>query len=99
MNGRRLKTDYRIDEFEIEDIEKIDMLYEQREKISIIETSMQKFKNEDIKIFNLYYYCGKRNKEISKILNLSEFTVKQRLYRIRKKLKKDLEKRGYSYGK
>ena len=36
--------------------------------------------------------------EISKKLNISEFNVKSRLYRIRKKLKKELEKGGYSYG-
>ena len=37
-----------------------------------------------------------RIKEISNILNISEFNVKSRLYRIRKKIKKELEKGGYS---
>ena len=35
--------------------------------------------------------------EIANIMNIPEFKVKSRLYRIRKKLKKELEKGGYSY--
>ena len=38
-------------------------------------------------------------KEISKILNISESKVKTKLYRIRKKLKKELKEGGYGYGK
>lgn len=34
--------------------------------------------------------------EIANILNISEFNVKSRLYRIRKKIKKELLKGGYS---
>ena len=36
-------------------------------------------------------------KEIAKILNIKENKIKSRLCRIRKKIKKILEKRGYSY--
>ena len=78
-------------------MKKIDMLLEQREKIYLIEKSLNKLKKEDVEIFNLYYYSGRKNKEISKILNISEFAVKQKNYRIRKKIKKDLEKGGYSF--
>lgn len=78
-------------------MKKIDMLLEQREKINIIENTIKKLKKEDIEVFNLYYYLGKKNKEISKMLNISEFAVKQKIYRIRKKIKKDLEKGGYSF--
>lgn len=82
----------------IQDLVKVDMLYEQREKISIIEKTLKDMKKEDIDIFNLYYYSSMKIKEISKVLNISEFSVKSRLYRIRKKAKKELEKGGYSNG-
>ena len=54
-------------------------------------------KQEDKDIFVLYYYNSKSMKEIAKILNIKENKIKSRLCRIRKKIKKILEKRGYSY--
>ncbi len=84
-------------QYDIQDLKKIDMLLEQREKIDLIEKTLMKLKKEDIEVFNLYYYSGRKNKEISKILNISEFAVKQKIYRIRKRIKKDLEKGGYSF--
>lgn len=80
----------------IQDFKKIDMMCEQREKISIIEQTVKKMKKEDISIFNLYYYSSMKIKEISKNLNVSEFNIKSRLYRIRKRIKKELVKGGYS---
>ena len=74
---------------------KIDLIYEEREKIEAIETILNKMSKEDITIFNLYYYEERKIKEIAKILNFSEFKIKSRLYRIRKKIKKELEKGGY----
>ena len=73
------------------------MLYEQREKERLIKKSLKEMKQEDIDIFNLYYYSSKRIKEIAIILNFSELKIKSKLFRIRKKIKKDLEKGGYSY--
>ena len=84
-------------QYDIQDLKKIDMLLERREKIDLIEKTLMKLKKEDIEVFNLYYYSGRKNKEISKILNISEFAVKQKIYRIRKRIKKDLEKGGYSF--
>lgn len=82
----------------IQDCAKIDMICEQREKISIIEKTVKNMKNDDIFIFNLYYYSAMKISEIANILNVSEFNVKSRLYRIRKKIKKELQKGGYSDG-
>lgn len=79
------------------DNNKMDMICEEREKIAIVEKCIKKMKQEDITIFNLYYYSAKKNKEIAKLLNVSEFSVKSRLFRIRKKIKKELEKGGYSF--
>ena len=51
---------------------------------------MEKMKEQDKDIFNLYYYGNRKINEISKILKITEFNVKSRLHRIRKKLKKEL---------
>ena len=76
----------------------IDMICEEREKISIIEKTVKTMKENDIFIFNLYYYSAMKISEIANILNISEYNVKSRLYRIRKKVKKELQKGGYSDG-
>lgn len=94
-----ISINYDIDDYEnrIFDNKTIDMLYEQREKERLIKKSLKEMKQEDIDIFNLYYYSSKRIKEIAIILNFSELKIKSKLFRIRKKIKKDLEKGGYSY--
>lgn len=70
---------------------------EENEKTRIIMEELKNMKEEDRKIFKSYYYSSKKIKDISKELNISEIKVKSRLSRIRKKLKKELEKRGYGY--
>ena len=62
---------------------------------NLIEKALENMKEEDREIFLLYYYESKKIKEISKDLNISESKVKTKLHRIRKKLKKELEKGGY----
>ena len=96
---RNINFNVDISEYEnvIQDFFRIDMICEQREKISIIKRKVNSMKKEDILIFNLYYYSSKSIKEISKMLNISEFSVKSRLYRIRKRINKELEKGGYTY--
>lgn len=75
-----------------------DMFYEQ-EKIGFIENIVLNLDEESKEIFILFYYEQRKVKEISKILNISESKVKTKLYRIRKKLKKELKEGGYGYGK
>ena len=82
--------------------EEIDVTHkqiEENEKINILNNQLIKMKEEDKNIFTYYYYKSKKIKEISIMMGISEIKVKSRLSRIRKKLKKELEKRGYSYGK
>ena len=87
----------------IEDFQ--DLLYEQKdnirieenEKLDILINQLMQMKEEDKKIFTYYYYKSKSIKEISVILKISQIKAKSRLSRIRKKMKKELEKRGYSY--
>ena len=46
-------------------------------------------KEIDKKIFLEFYYSGKTIKDIAKEQNITTFSVKQRLYRIRNKIKKE----------
>lgn len=95
--ARKQQKNYNIEDYEniIEGNNPIDLKIEQREKIQAIETILNKMSKEDITIFNLYYYEERKIKEIANILNFSELKIKSKLYRIRKKIKKDLEKGGY----
>ena len=71
---------------------------EEKDRNSIILNELDRMTKEDENIFTYYYYYSYSMKEISKKLKISEKKVKSRLFRIRKKLKKELEKWGYSYG-
>lgn len=70
---------------------------EENEKINILTNGLTKMKEEDKNIFIYYYYQSKSIEDISGLLKISQIKVKSRLSRIRKKLKKELEKRGYGY--
>ena len=74
-------------------------LAEQNEKSLIIQNMIDSMKSEEQKIFISFYYKGKKIKEISKELNISEMKVKVILHRQRKTIKKKLKERGYDYGK
>lgn len=71
--------------------------YEQIEKTRIIEESLNCMPKEDKDMFVLYYYFSKSIKEISNELNCSEFKIKSKLFRIRKKIRTNLERGGYRY--
>ena len=91
-----IHTDIADHENQVQDSFKIDMFCEQREKIEIINKTLESMKKVDIEIFELYYYSSMKYNEIAKILNISVFSIKSKLFRIRKKIKKELLKRGYS---
>ena len=80
----------------IQDFVRVDMICEQREKINILEKTVNQLKEDDVLIFNLYYYSSMKITEIAKALNITDFNVKMRLHRIRKKIKKEFSKGGYS---
>ena len=61
-------------------------------EISKIEKKLENMKEIDKKVFLDFYYSSKSIKDIAKKYNISEFSVKQRLYRIRKKIKKEAQK-------
>ena len=94
---RKLKIDYNIDDYEgflIDNMED----YEKREKEIIINRQLNKISEIDRKIFIMFYYNSNKIKEIAEQLDISEISVKTKLFRIRKKIKKELERQGYSYG-
>lgn len=95
---RTIKVNFDIDDYKnnILDSKQMDMVYEEREQTSIIEKIVGNMKKEDINIFNMYYYSGMKIKEISNKLNVSEFKIKSKLYRIRKKIRKEFKEGGYS---
>lgn len=98
----KLRTNKMICDFELaEEIsENIDINedLETKEKFEIISKELEKF-GDDKKIFIMFYYQGKKTKEIAKLLGYTEFNVSTKLHRIKKKLKEALENRGYRYGR
>ena len=98
---RKIHINNNIEDYEniLIDTYDINNSYEQIERNRIIEETLDSMKKEDKDMFVLYYYFSKSIKEISKQLDCSEFKIKSRLFRIRKKLKTNLERGGYRYEK
>ena len=94
---RKLKIDYNIDDYEVFLIDNMED-YEKREKERIIDGQLNKISEIDRKIFIMFYYNSNKIKEIAEQLDISEISVKTNLFMIRKKIKKELERQGYSYG-
>ena len=94
---RDLKLNANIDNYEEEiiDTNNIELNLYQKDKNEVIIQELNKMKNEDKDIFIMYYYENIKLNEISRRLKISESKVKVKLYRIRKKLKKVLNERGY----
>ena len=96
---RSLKITDELDEnFDKSSNDDVSELVESKEVNNIILHELDK-NPDDKKIFIMFYYEGKKSKEIADILGYTEFNVSTKLHRIRKRLKDVLEKRGYSYGK
>lgn len=85
---RKLKISFDIDE--LSESISINMYESDRELVLDIEKNMKYLKDKDKEIFYLFYYNSKSVKDIAEILNISEFNVKTKLHRIRKKIKKEL---------
>lgn len=90
---RGIKKFENIEDYEekLIDIERINLYSELDEKNELIIEKLETFKEEDKKIFMMFYYEDKKIKDISNILAISQSKVKMKLYRIRKKLKHDLK--------
>ena len=84
-------TTYDISEFEnIIEFLNVDLFLSERSEIDKIEKSLTNLKELDFKIVTMFYYSSKSVKDIAKELKISEMNVKTRLFRIRKRIKKEL---------
>ena len=88
---RKIKINFNISDYEnsLYNYDKIDLLDENVEEISKIEEKLKNMKKIDKTIFLDFYYSSKSIKDIAKEQKISEFCVKQRLYRIRNKIRKE----------
>lgn len=98
---RKSELNFSIDDYENKLIDNIvvDKFDEEIERNNIIKKVLHALKQEEYQIFIMFYYDSKTIRQISAMYNYSESKVKMTLHRIRKKIKKELEKGGYSYGK
>lgn len=99
---RKNKIHLNLSDYEnkIENIDRVDTIIEENEERLLVKNIIEKLNKKDKEILKLYYYENIKIKDIAKYLNVSEFTIKQRLYRIRKTIKKIIEKEGgYRYEK
>ena len=88
---RKIKVDFNISDYEntLYDFDKTDFFDNSVEAIRKIEKKLENMKEIDKRVFLDFYYFSKSVKDIAKEQKISEFSVKQRLYRIRNKIKKE----------
>lgn len=88
---RKVKINFDISDYEnsLYNYDKINLLDDNVEEISKIEEKLKNMKKIDKTIFLDFYYSFKSIKDIAKEQKISEFSVKQRLYRIRNKIRKE----------
>lgn len=89
---RKIKINFDISDYEnsLYCYDKINIFDNNIEKIGKIENRLKEMKEIDKKVFLDFYYSSKSIKDIAKEQNISEFSVKQRLYRIRNKIRKEV---------
>lgn len=89
---RKLKVHANIDDYENLILIDSETCFEERQQIGDIRNKLGKLKEIDIKILSLFYYELKTLKDIAIELNITENNVKQRLHRIKKKVKSNISK-------
>lgn len=90
---RKLKENLNIDDYEnyLSNDKALDEIYEEQTKMQILQKRLNSLNDNDKKIFRLFYYGNKKSKEIATELKMNEITVRSRLHRIKKQIKKDLD--------
>ncbi len=88
---RKIKNNLDISDYEntLYSYDRINFFDNNIEEIRKIEKTLENMKEIDKKIFIDFYYSSKSIKDIAKVQKISEFSVKQRLYRIRNKIRKE----------
>lgn len=89
---RKARVNFDISDYEnsLYSYDKITFFEDSVEEICKIEKKLENMKEIDKTIFLEFYYSSKSIKDIAKEQNISEFNVKQRLYRIRNRIKKEV---------
>ena len=89
---KRNKIFYDISDYEdsLYSSNNIELLNDDVEEIIKIEKKLENMKEIDRKVFLDFYCSSKSIKDIARELKITEFSVKQRLYRIRNKIKKEV---------
>lgn len=88
---KKRKIEYDISDYENTlDFSTGEIFSKERTEIEKVENKLRSLNNLDYKIVTMYYYSSKSIKEIALELDMSESSVKTRLFRIRKKIKKEL---------
>ncbi len=96
---RNIKSNYFTNDYDDEIIDSLNLetLLEEREKDNIIQNTLQTLPTTEYDAFIMFYYASKKIKDIAETLHISENHVKVALYRVRKKIKKNLKKGGYDF--
>ena len=81
----------------VEVLVNVEDIAEDSERSRIIMNALNNLKYEEKQTFIMFYYNSKKVKEIAEVLGISKSKVKTTLHRVRKKLKCELKKGGYSY--
>ena len=92
---RSIKDRYNFDEGMFSSNHSNENSYHINEQLRIIRRELDNMDPLDKELFLLFYYQNKKIKEIALLKNIKSSTIKTRLHRTRKKLKKLLERRGY----
>ena len=98
---RKNEINFSISDYEekIIDNNNLENIVENKEKDLLIKKCLKTLKEDEYKIFIMFYYKKKSTKEIAKGLNCTIEKIKVMLHRVRKKIKKILEDGGYGYEK
>lgn len=98
---RKSEKNFSISDYEesLTDNNNLEEYVEESEQNKVIREPLKTLKEEEYKIFMMFYYEAKPIKDIAKILELSVSKVKVVLHRVRKIIKLNLENGGYGYGK
>lgn len=91
---RKTKINFSISDYEnsLYSYDKIELFENNIEELNKIENKLKNMKEIDKTIFLDFYYSSKSIKDIAKEQKISEFSVKQRLYRIRNRIKKEVKR-------
>ena len=97
MSNSSIMSDITDFDNSVEALVNVEDIAEESEKSRIIMNALNNLKYEEKQTFIMFYYNSKKVKEIAEVLGISKSKVKTILHRVRKKLKSELKKGGYSY--